>query len=223
LQPDTENPKGIVERLRRCGVVAVLTVESARHAVPLAKALLQGGINAMELTLRTPAALEALRAIIAEAPEMLAGVGTILTPQQVLEVRKCGAAFGVSPGLNPRVVQTARDQGLFFAPGVATPSDIERALELECRLLKFFPAEPSGGLKYLNSMAAPYAHLNLRFIPLGGISAANVASYLKDPLVVAVGGSWVAPKDVVAREDWPAIAQLARDAAAQVRQARASA
>ena len=129
------------KKIREFGVIAVLVVDRAEDAVVLARTLVEGGVRAMELTLRTPAAVQALRAIRAEVPEMLAGIGTILTPDQVREVRDAGAAFGVSPGCNPRVVRAAMDAGLSFAPGVATPSDIEIALEMGCRLLKFFPAE----------------------------------------------------------------------------------
>ena len=212
----------IIERIERCGVVAVITIEKAQQAVPLARALLAGGVDVMELTLRTPAALEALKAVIAEAPEMLAGVGTVLTPQQVTEIELAGAAFGVAPGLNRGVVQAARSSGIFFAPGVMTPSDIEQALEMGCRLLKFFPAEPSGGLPYLKTIAAPYAHLGVRFIPLGGVSAANVKAYLSEPLVAAVGGSWLAPKDKIAAGDWAGITRLAQEVTTIVRQVRGS-
>jgi len=199
-------------RIRECGAVAVLTVERAEDAVPLARALLAGGVDAMELTLRTPAAVEALAAVVNEVPEIVAGVGTILTPGQVAEVKKAGAAFGVAPGTNPRVVEAAREAGLPFAPGVATPSDVERAVELGCRVLKFFPAEPIGGLPYLKSMAAPYAHLGLCFMPLGGINAQNMVAYLKDPLILAVGGSWIARKEKIREHDWAAITETARQA-----------
>ena len=157
----------ISQQLADTGVVAVLMIDDPADAVPVARALLAGGVNAMELTLRTPAALDALRAIRAGVPEMLAGIGTILTPEQVQDVAAAGAAFGVAPGVNRRVVMAATDLGLSFAPGVVTPSDVEAALELGCRLLKFFPAEPSGGLAYLKSLAAPFAHLGVRYVPLG--------------------------------------------------------
>jgi 2-dehydro-3-deoxyphosphogluconate aldolase/(4S)-4-hydroxy-2-oxoglutarate aldolase len=213
------NDNPVIDQVRRSGVIAVLTLDDARLAVPLARALVAGGITAMELTLRTPAALEALRAIVAEVPELLAGAGTVLTPQQVGAVRAAGAAFAVAPGTNARVIEAAREEGLFFMPGVATPSDIELAVECDCRALKFFPAEPCGGLAYLKNMAAPYAHLGLRFVPLGGITTANVRGYLQDPLILAVGGSWLAPRERIAAEDWPAITQTAQEAVACVSQA----
>jgi 2-dehydro-3-deoxyphosphogluconate aldolase/(4S)-4-hydroxy-2-oxoglutarate aldolase len=212
--------EGIAGRIGECGVVAVLTVERAEDAVPLAEALLAGGVEAMELTLRTPAALEALRAVLAGVPQMLAGVGTVLTPRQVEQVAGAGAAFAVSPGTNPRVLEAARQVGLSFAPGVATPSDVERAVELGCRTLKFFPAERIGGLPYLKSMAAPYAHLGLGFMPLGGVNADNMCDYLADPLVLAVGGSWIARKDAIGRRDWAGITRTAREATSLARRVR---
>jgi 2-dehydro-3-deoxyphosphogluconate aldolase/(4S)-4-hydroxy-2-oxoglutarate aldolase len=142
----------MLDRVQRCGVIAVLIVDQAQDAIPLAQALLAGGIDAMELTLRTPAALDALRRIKAEVPKMLVGAGTVLTPEQVSEVAAAGADFAVSPGMNPRVVLAARELGLPFAPGIATPSDIEQAIECGCKLLKFFPAEPLGGLSYLKAI-----------------------------------------------------------------------
>ncbi|CAN5422722.1 bifunctional 4-hydroxy-2-oxoglutarate aldolase/2-dehydro-3-deoxy-phosphogluconate aldolase [soil metagenome] len=207
-------------RVSECGVIAVLVIDSASDAVPLARALLAGGVAAMELTLRTPAAVDAIRAIAAEVPEMLVGAGTVLTAAQVDEVQSAGAAFAVSPGVNPRVLAAARDAGLSFAPGIVTPSDIEAALEFGCRLLKFFPAESSGGLKHLKNIAAPYKHLGLRYIPLGGINAANMGGYLGDPGVAAIGGSWLAEPAVVARGDWAGIREAAAHAVGLAKAAR---
>src|SRR5262245_58576804 len=143
-------------RISRGGIVAVLILDRVEDAVPVARALLEGGVNAIELTFRTPAALEALKQVRAEVPDMIVGAGTILTPEQVRLAKEAGAHFGVAPGMNARVLAAARDAGLSFAPGIATPSDIEAALEHGCQLLKFFPAEPCGGLSYLNAIAAPY-------------------------------------------------------------------
>jgi 2-dehydro-3-deoxyphosphogluconate aldolase/(4S)-4-hydroxy-2-oxoglutarate aldolase len=212
--------EGIAKKIEECGVVAVLTVERAEDAVPLAHALLEGGVEAMELTLRTPAAVDALRAVVAEVPEVLAGVGTVLTPAQVAAVHEAGAAFAVAPGTNPTVLQAAKELGLSFAPGVATPSEIEQALELGCRILKFFPAEPIGGLAYLKSMAAPYAHLGMRFMPLGGVNAQNMADYMKSPLVLGVGGSWIATKETIKARDWATITVTARQATETARKVR---
>ena len=202
---ESQLPAPIIERLSKCGVVAVLVVDDAKDAIPLAQALLDGGIDAMELTLRTPAAIDALVKIDKQVPDMLAGMGTILQPRQVQQVFDAGAAFGVAPGMNRCIVEAAQKIGLPFAPGIATPSDLESALELGCRDVKFFPAEPSGGLKYLRSLAAPYAHLGVKFVPLGGLTQDHVGTYLSDPLVLAVGGSWLAPRDLIRAGDWLAV------------------
>jgi 2-dehydro-3-deoxyphosphogluconate aldolase/(4S)-4-hydroxy-2-oxoglutarate aldolase len=213
---DSQLPLPIVQRLSQCGVVAVLVVDDAKSAVPLAQSLLDGGIHAMELTLRTPAAIDALLAIRRQVPDMLAGIGTILTTDQVQQVSEAGAAFGVAPGLNPRIIEAAQKFGLPFAPGIVTPSDLELALELGCRDVKFFPAEPSGGIKYLKSMAAPYAHLGVRFVPLGGLTQDNFAFYLSDPLVLAVGGSWLAPRELIRSANWLEVRNRAAAARAKV-------
>ena len=176
----------------------------------------------MELTLRTPAALGALRAIRVKVPDMLAGVGTVLTTENIAQCRDAGAAFAVAPGLNRRVVEAAIDAGFSFAPGVVTPSDMELAIELGCRLLKFFPAEPSGGLAYLKSMAAPYQHLGIEFIPLGGVNTSNMLSYLADPFITAVGGSWIATRDLIRQREWKAITERASQARAMMDQMKRS-
>jgi len=207
----------LADKVAGAGVVAVLVIDDANDAVPLARALLAGGVDVMELTLRTPAALEALRAIRGDVPEMTAGIGTILTVDQLQAAREAGAAFGVSPGCNPRLLAAAREAEFSFGPGIATPSDIEAALEHGAKLLKFFPAEQLGGLPYLRAMAAPYAHLGLRYIPLGGLNAANAGSYLSDPLIAAIGGSWIAPRELVRARNWEEITRNARVARSMVR------
>ena len=216
----TQFPDELSTRIYRAGAIAVLVVDRVEDAVPLARALLDGGIDVMELTLRTPTAIDALRRVRAEVPRMLAGIGTILQPQQVRDAAAAGAAFGVAPGMNPRVVAEAGRLGLPFAPGVVTPSDIEQALEYGCRLLKFFPAEPAGGLRYLKAIAAPYAHADLRYIPLGGLTLDDLERYLADPLVHAVGGSWLAPRELIQSRDWLRITENARRAAEIVRRVR---
>ncbi|MGK0184798.1 MAG: 2-dehydro-3-deoxyphosphogluconate aldolase/(4S)-4-hydroxy-2-oxoglutarate aldolase [Verrucomicrobiales bacterium] len=211
----------IFERLQKSAVIAVLVIDSVDQAEPLAAALLEGGVDAMELTLRTPAALDALRVIRKQVPEMLAGIGTILTPDQVQQVVDADGSFGVSPGMTPRVVEAALAAGLPFAPGIATPSDIERALEYDRTLLKFFPAGPSGGLPYLQSIAAPYQHLGLQYVPLGGVSESNCDTYLQSPLIAAIGGSWLAPRDLIANANWGSITDRAKAAIAIRDQVRA--
>lgn len=210
----TDHEITVFSRLGRSGIIAVLILEKVDDAVPVAEALLAGGVDAMELTLRTPAALGALREIRAKVPQMLAGIGTILSPSQVSEVVDCGAAFGVSPGLNPRVISAALAAGLPFAPGICTPGDIERALEFDRRVLKFFPAEPCGGIKYLEAIAAPYQHLGLQYIPLGGVSEANCGTWLANRHTGSIGGSWLASRELIAARNWDGITTLARRAAA---------
>ena len=205
-------PDSISKRIESTGIVAVLVIDREEDGPELAKALLEGGVDIMELTLRTPAAIGALRRIRAEVPDMLAGAGTVLTPAQVEEVKNAGAEFAVSPGLNPRVMQAAKEAGLPFAPGISTPSDIEQALEFDCRLLKFFPAEASGGLARLKAMSAPYQHLGVRFVPLGGVNEKNMSAYLADPLIAALGGSWLAPREAIMEKRWSDITGLARQA-----------
>ena len=200
------------QRIKEAGIIAVLVLQHEQDIRPTVEALLAGGVHAVELTLRTSIALDAIRIIHTEYPEMLLGVGTILTPNQIPEVQECGGDFGVAPGLNRAVMDAALAAGLPFAPGIATPSDIESALEYGCRILKFFPAEPSGGLSYLRSMYAPYAHLGLSFIPLGGISQKNLAEYAREPMIGGIGGSWIAPKELIAAKQWDTITAAAHEA-----------
>jgi 2-dehydro-3-deoxyphosphogluconate aldolase/(4S)-4-hydroxy-2-oxoglutarate aldolase len=184
-------------RFEEARVIAVITLDRAEDAAPLGRALEAGGVRAVELALRTDAGLPALRALKQACPKLLVGAGTVLFEEQVGAVLDAGADFAVSPGTNPRIVAKAREAGLAFAPGVCTPTDIELAVGLGCRLLKFFPAAPSGGLDFLNSAAAPYAHLGLRYVPLGGIKTPDISGWLKNPHVVAVGGSTLSPKDLI--------------------------
>ncbi|QDT63888.1 bifunctional 4-hydroxy-2-oxoglutarate aldolase/2-dehydro-3-deoxy-phosphogluconate aldolase [Calycomorphotria hydatis] len=207
-------------QLHESGMIAVLIIDDANDAVPVAKALQDGGVTAIELTLRTEAALESLSRIRSHCPEMIAGVGTVLSPEQVEQVKAAGASFGVAPGTNPRVVSAAIEQGLPFAPGICTPTDIEAAIECGCRLLKFFPAEPCGGLNYLRSIQAPYAHLGLQFIPLGGVSRHNMKNYLSESMVPCVGGSWVATREMIRDQNWKGITLNATEAMQIVKASR---
>ncbi|MDI1313344.1 bifunctional 4-hydroxy-2-oxoglutarate aldolase/2-dehydro-3-deoxy-phosphogluconate aldolase [Prosthecobacter sp.] len=216
----TAFPDNLRLQLHQTGVIAVLMIDRVEDAVPLARALLAGGVNTIELTLRTSAALQCLRRIREEVPEMTIGVGTILTPQQVNDAKDNGASFGVAPGMNPRVVAEAVRIGLPFAPGVCTPTDIELAIEAGCRVLKLFPSEPCGGLAYLRAISAPFAHLGVEFVPLGGVGAGNAAEYLREPSVLALGGSWIAPKEIIAKGGWDLITARAREATDIVKQVR---
>jgi 2-dehydro-3-deoxyphosphogluconate aldolase/(4S)-4-hydroxy-2-oxoglutarate aldolase len=212
----------LCNKMYRSGVIAVLVIDDVKDAVPLARALLEGNVDIMELTLRTPAAMDALQEITNHVPEMMVGIGTVLTPGQVKQITKLGAAFGVAPGLNPNVVKTAQKEGLPFSPGIVTPSDIECAIELGCNILKYFPAEPAGGLAYLKSMANPYTHLGLRYVPLGGLNQDNFKAYLEFPPILAVGGSWIAKRDVIQKNDWKTITNNARKASQVVKYLRGS-
>ena len=210
-------PDPLAERLARSGVVAVVTVENPEDAAPIARALLTGGVGAIELTFRTARAAEAIRRIRAEVPEILVGAGTLLNRAHVEAAIEAGAVFGVAPGCNPATIAAARECGLPFAPGVMTPTDMEIALEHGCRVLKYFPASNLAGPAALETMAAPFAHLGLRFIPLGGINLASLPQWLASPSVLGVGGSWLAPRDVIQRKDWAALQRNAEQAAEVVR------
>lgn len=207
-------------KLISVGVVPVVAIEDANHALPLADALIAGGLPVAEITFRTAAGAEVIRRIAAERPDMLVGAGTVLTPDQAKQAKDCGAAFAVAPGFNPRVVQAANDVGLPFFPGVMTPSDVEGALEMGCRQLKFFPAGPAGGVKLLQALTAPYAHLGVKFMPTGGVTPDNLADYLAVASVTAVGGTWIATTQAIRAEDWTGITERSRVAAHIVRDVR---
>lgn len=197
----------LVHRIESSGVVAVLVIDDPADAVPVAKALWEGGVSAMELALRTPRSLEALVEIRKGMPEMLAGVGTILFPEQVTAAQEAGAAFGVSPGIQQRIMEEAVQRKFPFAPGIATPSELELALCYGCRNVKLFPAESLGGMSYVEAIYAPYMHLGVRFIPLGGLHLDNLASYLAHPAILAAGGSWLAPRKLIQAKKWDVITE----------------
>jgi 2-dehydro-3-deoxyphosphogluconate aldolase / (4S)-4-hydroxy-2-oxoglutarate aldolase len=220
MPPESAFPRPLADQIRSAGIVAVLVIDDVDDAVPLASTLFEGGISAIELTLRTDAAIQSVRRIRAEVPGMIVGVGTILTALQVKAVVAAGGAFGVAPGMNPATVAAAKAAGLPFAPGVCTPTDIELAVESGCRLLKFFPCEPSGGLRFLQSIAAPFEHLGVKFIPLGGIETPNADTYLTDPLVHAIGGSWIAPRQTIRAKNWTLIREHASRASQLLKQVR---
>jgi 2-dehydro-3-deoxyphosphogluconate aldolase/(4S)-4-hydroxy-2-oxoglutarate aldolase len=199
-------------RLGTTKLIPVVTIADARGAVPLARALLAGGIGAIEVTLRTPAAWDAARAIAAEVPEMILGIGTVLAPGQLEQARAIGAAFAVSPGSTPALRRAARDLGIDYLPGIGTPSEAMTAREEGFTTLKYFPAEVYGGLTGLKHMAPLFE--DLAFCPTGGISAANAKEFLALPNVFAVGGSWMAPKPSIDAGDWTGIADKARAAIA---------
>jgi 2-dehydro-3-deoxyphosphogluconate aldolase/(4S)-4-hydroxy-2-oxoglutarate aldolase len=198
------------EVLRRLAVVPVLTIDDAAVAVPMARALAAGGLEAVEVTLRTPAALEAMRRIRSDVPGLLVGAGTVLTPEQGQQAIAAGARFIVSPGMTPRLIEAAQNWPVPFLPGAVTASEAMALSDLGLSVLKFFPAEPSGGIPALKALAAPLQ--GITFCPTGGIDAAKARDYLALPNVVAVGGSWMVPPKAVAAADWQAIESLAREA-----------
>ena len=210
-------PVELVNRLQQSRVVAGFSVANAEDAVAVAQALLDGGIDAIELTLRTDAGIKATRLIRDSVPGILLGVGTILNPEQARAVKEAGADFGVSPGCNVRVVRAARQVALPFAPGICTPTDLEAAIEEGCRLVKFFPAAASGGLSFLKSMAAPYRHLGIKYFPLGGINADNMMDYLNEDIVCAVGGSWIVSDELVKNKEWKSISERAAEVVSRIK------
>lgn len=193
-------------------VVPVVVVDSAEQGVSVARALVAGGVGVIELTLRTPAALDAIRAIAAEVPEITVGAGTVTTPARAAEAAAAGASFLVSPGLTPALLAGMEDTGLPFLPGTATVSEVLTVLEAGHTEMKFFPAEASGGVTYLGAL--PTVVPGARFCPTGGISLASAPSYLSLANVGCVGGSWLTPPDALAAGDWERITKLAAEAAA---------
>ena len=191
-------------------IIPVLVVESVDHARPLAEALVAGGLPVLEVTLRTDAALDVIRAM-ADVPGGQVGAGTLITPEDVQAAKEAGATFGVSPGATDRLLDAAEEIGLPMLPGAATASEAMALLERGYDVLKFFPAEASGGVAALKGIGGPLPQIS--FCPTGGVNPGNASSYLALPNVVCAGGSWVAPADLVARGDWAAITALAAEAA----------
>ena len=202
-------------------LLCITTIDRVEDAVPLAEALLAGGLRVMEITFRTTAAPESIRRIRQSLPEMAIGAGTLLSPEQVQEAIDFGAQFGVSPGLNEAVLDAAGERDLPFFPGVMTPTDVDRALNLGWQHLKFFPAEPAGGAAMLKALAGPFAHAGVKFIPTGGINAARLPDYLAIPQVAAVGGSWMAERKLVVEKAWSKITALTAEAVKIATQAKA--
>jgi 2-dehydro-3-deoxyphosphogluconate aldolase/(4S)-4-hydroxy-2-oxoglutarate aldolase len=206
----------VESRICAARVVAVLTLDAEADALPVADALLAGGIRAIELTLRTPEAVACLRRVAAERPELLVGAGTVLSAEQLRVARAAGAAFAVSPGLNHAVSAEADSLGFPYFPGVMTPTDIENALAMGHRLLKFFPAEQAGGIKMLKALEAPYGQAGVRFLPLGGINVDNARQYLDLPVVAAIGGSWIAERALIKAGRFDEIRARAAEALARI-------
>lgn len=199
-------------------MIPVIVIENADDAEPLAEALLEGGLDVIEVTFRTAAAPEALARILRRFPDMLVGAGTVVTAEQARHCLDLGVSFGVAPGFNPATLRAFQEQDVPFIPGVQTPTEIESAYGHGCTLLKFFPAGAAGGPKMLKALTGPYGSLGVRFCPTGGVSFDNMNEYLALPQVFAVGGSWLASKSQIADKDWAAITEQTRAALARARE-----
>ena len=203
--------KGLEAALKRAPVVPVMVIEEVADAVPLARALVRGGLPVLEITLRTPKAMECIRAIVSEVEGAIVGSGTVLTPEQLRDSERLGCKFAVSPGSTGKLLGAAEDHDIALLPGGVTASECMALLEWGYSIQKFFPAEPAGGTAYLSSLASPLPQV--RFCPTGGITPESAPSYLKLANVITIGGSWMAPKKLVAAKDWAGIEALARQAA----------
>jgi len=200
----------VLEKLNKVGIVPVVVINNVEDAAPLAKALCAGGLPCAEVTFRTAAAKEAIKIMTETCPEMIVGAGTVLNAEQVDAAVEAGATFIVSPGLNPNTVKYCQKIGVPITPGTSSPTDIEQAIELGLDVVKFFPAEQSGGLAKIKAMAAPY--VNMKFMPTGGISAKNINEYLSFNKIIACGGSWMVPAKLVDEKKFDEIEKLTREA-----------
>lgn len=208
----------VLEKIHELGIVPVVVLNDAKDAAPLAKALCDGGLPCAEVTFRTEAAEESIRIMTEQFPEMLVGAGTVLTKDQVDRAVSAGAKFIVSPGLNPEIVKYCVDKGILITPGCANPSDVEQALAYGLDVVKFFPAEPAGGLKMIKAMAAPY--VGVKFMPTGGINQNNVREYLAYDRILACGGSWMVKGELVDAGEFDKIEELTREAVEIVKESR---
>lgn len=206
----------LAKGLKEAKVVPVVAVESVETGLKLCSILRASGLNCAEITFRTQAAAGTIRAVAEEFPDMLVGAGTVLNVDDLGRAKGAGAKFAVAPGCNPTVVSAAVSMAFPFFPGVASPSDIERACEIGCRTLKFFPAEAVGGVKLLKALIAPYKHLGVSFVPTGGITLDNMKSYLELREVVAVGGTWLAKSEDLKSGNWAAIERVAKETSAKL-------
>lgn len=204
----------VFESITRKRIIPVVVIEEDSTAESLAETLLRAGMDVMEITFRTAAAEAAIRRIAARFPEMTLGAGTLLDAAQVRQAAEAGARFAVAPGLNDSVVRAAGEAAIEMIPGVMTPSEVERALSLGCRLVKFFPAEQAGGVAMIKALEGPYGHTGLRLVPTGGINPSNMCAYLERPSVAAIGGSWMVEKKLIAARGWHRIEELTRAAIA---------
>ena len=207
----------MVETLGKAGVIPVIVIEKEEQAVPLAKALVKGGLPVLEVTFRTKAAAAAIAAIRKEVPEAIVGAGTVLTVEMLKAAKQAGAVFGVAPGFDPAIIVEAKAQDFPFCPGIATASELSQALTAGCKMVKFFPAEQAGGVKMIKNLLGAFRFTGVKFMPTGGVNLSNVGDYLAVPEIVCCGGTWIVPKDALAAGDYATIEKLAAEAAAIVR------
>lgn len=202
--------QNIKKRFYELGIIPVVVLDREEDALPLANALLEGGLPCAEVTFRTEAAAGSIRKMAKECPELFVGAGTVLSEKQVDEALDAGAKFIVSPGLNPDVVKHCQKRGVPVIPGCCTPTEVEQAMGLGLDVVKFFPAEPAGGIRMIKAMSAPYS--NVRFIPTGGLNEKNIATYLEESCILACGGSWMVKGDLVRNGKWEEMKQMTREA-----------
>lgn len=208
----------INEQLKSAGIVPVIVLDDPDKAEALGAALIEGGVNCAEVTFRVAGADKVISRLVKAYPDMLVGAGTVLTIEQLYAAKAAGAKFCVAPGLNPTVVTEAIKIGMPFIPGVATPSEIEKALELGLDTVKFFPAEQAGGINYIKAVAAAYT--TLKFMPTGGINAKNILNYIAYEKIIACGGSWIVAKNLLKENNWVEVTRLCKEVVAQIKEVR---
>ena len=196
--------------IENSGIIPVVVLDDAAKAVPLAKALLAGGINICEITFRTAAAEESIRQIALNVPEMIVGAGTVITKEQAKAATDAGAKFIVSPGSDLEVIRYAKELGVYMLPGAVTPTEVMQLIKEDIKVIKFFPAENYGGLKTIKALSAPFP--NIKFVPTGGVSLSNLTTYLEFDKIAAVGGSWLCTKDLITNDKWDEITELSKEA-----------
>ena len=208
----------IVESMAAARIIPVIVIEDITKAVPLALALVKGGLPVLEVTFRTACAAEAIAKIKAEVPGAILIAGTVLRLEQLKAAKAAGAEACVAPGFDPAIVSAANEMGMPFCPGIATASELSQALALGCSFVKFFPAESAGGVKYIKDLLGAFRLAGVKFMPTGGVKLSNVADYLSVPEIICCGGTWIAPKDAIKADDWATIEKLASEAAALARE-----
>lgn len=214
----TRSLNSILEKITAQRIIPVVEIDSAKNAMPLAEAIMEGGIPILEITLRTSEAIDAIEIIRNRVPEMLIGAGTVLSLEQSAQVDAAGAHFGVSPGLNPAIVNRFNEMDLPFIPGVMTPTEIESATKLNCSLLKFFPASVAGGPDFLRAISGPYANQDIRFCATGGVTLDNMNEYLDIPMVNMIGGSWIASRQQIFNQNWSQITKQVEQAVRKLKE-----